>query len=191
MRPAPTAWSAFVVEFRRRFGRWRRVVRHPAFWLGGLGLLLVLGLETFSGLRPAGPPAAPLTPAGLGAAPEALASGGLVVDVILKLGLVIGLIYASLYLLRRWQAGSLAPRSRAVTLLETTRLSPRQAVHVVRAGGQTFLIGATDQSVTLLAELEPAPEPAALAEPASSTGFPGTFTQILGRAAQAPNGVER
>jgi flagellar biogenesis protein FliO len=64
-----------------------------------------------------------------------------------------------------------------VTLLETTRLSPRQALHLIRAGGQMYLIGATDQGVTLLAEVEPAPAP--LVEPAAQPAAPAFAAALV------------
>ncbi|MBL8055359.1 MAG: flagellar biosynthetic protein FliO, partial [Anaerolineales bacterium] len=124
---------AWLAELRKPGSAWRR----PLLGAAGLVGLVLLGAV-----------------AGGGASAEgegALDTGRLVVDVLVKLGLVLVLIYASLYLLRRWQGGALggtglfAPRTRQVTLLETTRLSPRQALHLVRAGGQVFLLGATDQ----------------------------------------------
>jgi flagellar biogenesis protein FliO len=35
-------------------------------------------------------------------------------------------------------------------------LNPKRALHIVQVGGQTLLIGATDQSITLISELDPA-----------------------------------
>ena len=90
-------------------------------------------------------------------APDAWSGLTLAVSVILKLGLVVALIYASLYLLRRWQSGAFDPARRQVTIVESARLTPRQALHLVRAGERLLLIGATDQSLTLLAEVEPRP----------------------------------
>ncbi len=42
---------------------------------------------------------------------------------------------------------------RQITILETRRLAPRQALHLVKVGSQTFLIGATDQNLTTLAQV--------------------------------------
>lgn len=161
----------------------RRTLSRPQ-WLGlalaGAALLGWLGLEAWAGARGVGATSAA---ADLGAPADPLGSGGALVGVILKLGLVIALIYASLYLLRRWQGGTFTARQKQVAVLETTRLSPRQALHLVRAGGQVFLIGATDQSVTVLAEVEPTPE--AEAAPQAVPG--GTFAPTLARALQTPN----
>src|SRR5690606_39073560 len=52
----------------------------------------------------------------------------------------------------RWQVGRSGGLPRQVTILESTRLSPRQALHLVRVGSQVMLIGATDSSLTLLSE---------------------------------------
>ncbi|MCI0521603.1 MAG: flagellar biosynthetic protein FliO [Chloroflexi bacterium] len=101
-------------------------------------------------------------------------------SVLLKLGVVIGLIYASLYLLRRMQPGSASPRPRQLTLVETMHLSPRQKLHMVRVGGQTYLIGATDQALSLLSAVEGLPEDAPAA-PQEQPALPRplTFADIL------------
>ena len=75
-------------------------------------------------------------------------------DLVIKLSLVLGLIYGSLYLLKRWQGTSLARPNKQVRLLETTRLTPRQGLHLVQAGDRVLLIGATDNHLTTLAEID-------------------------------------
>jgi flagellar biogenesis protein FliO len=124
---------------------------------------------------------------------ETLSTAGLVFEVILKLGVVLVLIYASLYFLRRWQVGRPGGLPPQVTILETTRLSPRQALHLVRVGSQVMLIGATDHSLALLSEeVELVRTEALLAErgaahpPAGGRGLealPG-FNALLARASQ-------
>lgn len=57
--------------------------------------------------------------------------------------------------------------------METVRLSPKQAVHLILVGGQQLLIGATDQSISLLTQVEPdltIPE-AEASGPAAGTDF--------------------
>lgn len=169
--PAASPELDRVLAGLRRAGRDRRLL---LLALAGLGLVLYLAWEALSGTRPA---------SGVVAAPDPLASGGLLVDVILKLGLVIALIYGSLYALRRWPGGALGARpARRLAVLETSRLSPRQAIHLLRVGERTLLVGATDQAVTLLADLEPDPLPAVEPQPA-----PAPFVDLL-RAAAQPNG---
>jgi flagellar biogenesis protein FliO len=75
-------------------------------------------------------------------------------DVIVKLGIVLLLIAASAYLLRRWKGGAPTGVSHQIILKETVHLSQRQTLHLVQVGEETFLIGATDQSLTLLAPVE-------------------------------------
>lgn len=126
---------------------WRARPRWKPITLG-LGAALMLGVLVF---WPAPQPAEGLA----GLAPEPVSDLGLAARLLLNLGLVIGLIYGSLSLLRRWQGGVLGARPmRRLAVLETTRLSPRQAVHLLKVGERMLLLGATDQAVTLLAELE-------------------------------------
>lgn len=78
------------------------------------------------------------------------------IGVFVKLIIVLLLIVASSVFFRRWlQPGGSGKRTRQVQLVETVRLSPKQAVHLISVGGQQLLIGATDQSISLLTQVEP------------------------------------
>lgn len=139
--------------------------KFPAWGWGLLalgGLLLSMGLAT---------PAETPVFAGNGATDGAANAPGITppaelgfsaLDVLLKLGFVIGLIYVSLYLLRRWSQMS-GKASRQLHVLESLALSPRQTLHLVRVGSQTLLIGATDQALASLGTVElpldPLPDP--------------------------------
>jgi flagellar biosynthetic protein FliO len=75
--------------------------------------------------------------------------------VFLKLIVVLLLIVASAVIFRRWsQNGLTGKKTRQVKLLETVRLSPKQALHLVSVGDQHLLVGATDQGISLLTQVE-------------------------------------
>lgn len=77
------------------------------------------------------------------------------VGVFAKLIGVLLLIVLSSVILRRWfQPGWNGRSTRQLRLLETVRLSPKQAVHLVSIGDQQLLIGATDQNISLLTHVE-------------------------------------
>jgi len=127
------------------------------WWAAGGGAVLLVGYALLSG----------------GGDPEQPTMGMLALSVTLKLVFILALLYGSLALLRYWQGNRPTARQRQIAVVETVRLSPRQAIHLVRAGEQMLLIGATDQGLALLADLElgsaavavpapPAPEFAAL-----------------------------
>ncbi|MBP7690423.1 MAG: flagellar biosynthetic protein FliO [Anaerolineales bacterium] len=171
-------------RWQAEFGRWLTAGPRWRAWAVGAAGVVSLGGLAWAAAAGGGAAAAP--------ADDPLAGGGLVLDVMLKLGLVIALIYASLFALRRWPggtAGLFTSAARQVTVLETTRLSPRQALHLVRAGGQVFLVGATDQSLTLLAELDHAEAPAASA-PRSQPAFSAALGRALTGAEGAPRSGE-
>ncbi len=83
-----------------------------------------------------------------------LGSASLVLDWILRLVFFLSLLFVGLYFARRWQRGASGVASRRVQILESRHLSPKQAVHLISADGRTFLIGATDQSLTMLSEIQ-------------------------------------
>lgn len=145
--------------------------RGAALATAGLGLLalaVVVGLGSLA--RPAGEPAAPAPASGL----------TLVAGVLVKLGLVLGLAYACLFALRRWQGQPFgAAGRRHLAVVETVRLSPRQALHLVRVGGQVVLVGATDQSLSLLTDVPDWPAPVeAPAEAVPAAGFSSLLSQL-------------
>lgn len=118
-------------------------------WTWGLAGLTLIGLL----LIPFGLLGSERPPSASDAAGLETSSFNLVISVFLKFGVVILLIYVSLLALRKWQFGRAGGVQRQMAILETTHLSPRQALHIVRVGEKTLLIGATDQSLTCLSEL--------------------------------------
>ena len=98
---------------------------------------------------------------------------------------VAALIPVALWVLKRLQGGT--PRSaRPVTLAGGLTLGPRERVVVVEADGRRWMLGVTGQSISMLAELEPAPpapeggDPSRPAIPAAAFP-PNPFAQILER----------
>lgn len=79
-------------------------------------------------------------------------------SVALKLGFVILLIYVSLNLFQRWRGGLVKRPVKRIEVLESAHLSPRQALHLVKVGEETLLIGATDQTLSMLTAVTGLPE---------------------------------
>jgi flagellar biosynthetic protein FliO len=96
------------------------------------------------------------------------------VGVFAKLAVVLLLILAFSVVLRRWsQPGSRMGKNRKMQVMETVRLSPKQALHIVSVGDRHLLIGATDQNVSLLTavELDKDPMEAPMEIPAAGIDF--------------------
>jgi flagellar biosynthetic protein FliO len=139
-----------------------------ARWAAGIALFSLFCTALLAGLAGSSPGAlaADGTPM---ATPEL--SAWYMAEVLFKLALVLGLFVGGAALFRRYLAGgrlwqSAAPRARRLEIVETLRIGPRQSLHLVRAGERCLLIGATEQSFTLLSDLAegsadlPAPAPA-------------------------------
>lgn len=77
-----------------------------------------------------------------------------VFSILLNLGLVLLLIFALASILRRFKVGQAGISGKQLSLLETLYLSPKQKVHLVRAGEKVFLVGATDGHLALLSEVD-------------------------------------
>ena len=82
------------------------------------------------------------------------------------------LIVGSSVVFRRWlQASSNGKKARQMRLLETVRLSPKQALHLIVVGDQKLLIGATDQSVALITPVEDGINSSAVEETQTRSGL--------------------
>lgn len=163
------------------FSLWKRPASakkvSPWLWgLFGLPILLLSGVLSSTQARAGTLPGSP-TPAELD--PNL---GLTTLDVLLKLGIVIGLIYLSLYFLRRWQGKISGRATRQLSVIESLSLSPRQSLHLVRAGSQVLLIGATDQTLTSLTPVELLPEPVAVAVPEQPAPSLAHFSSYLTQA---------
>lgn len=125
--------------------QWWKTATVQQKWLAGIllfslsatGLLLAL-----SGL-PVGNPSA-----------AADFSSWYLVSAFFKVILVLALIIGGGVVLRNY-ACKVTPASqhRQLRLIETVRLSPRQSMHIVKAGDKTLLVGATDQGISMLSEV--------------------------------------
>jgi flagellar biosynthetic protein FliO len=107
------------------------------------------------------------------------------VNVVFRLLFVLAIIYLC-YGLYRWMQNKKViqqPKKR-LAVIESVRISPRQAVHIIRVGSQEFLVGATDQAMNLISEVESAPvEESAVVidKPATipAAGFEQLFQQSI------------
>ncbi len=137
----PPEWSKKLLAWLNRQPRWVIVVGVVAF--------LIVGAWLMSDLNS---PAGGATIPGMATDPT-LASTALALGVFLRLILVVAAIYIAAMLFRRWQSGGSKHADRQLAVLETLHLSQRRSVHLIRAGEQVFLVGATDQAVTLLGHI--------------------------------------
>jgi flagellar biosynthetic protein FliO len=88
--------------------------------------------------------------------PDRLSSPFYFLGVFVKLVGVLLLMFGAAYFVKRWKGNpsSVQAHKSQMFIVESLRLSPRQALHLVKAGDQVFLVGATDQSLTLVSEVE-------------------------------------
>ena len=94
------------------------------------------------------------------------------VSAFVKLIAVLLLIVSSSVIFRRWLQPNLSGKSaRQMRLMETIRLSPKQALHVVMIGDQKLLIGATDQNISLIAPVEESLVPVSVEETQPQAGL--------------------
>lgn len=121
----------------------------PIILWGGVGLVFVFALwitgtsqwQTAGGEATVGGDVIPNTTA-------------LYINVLLKTMVVIALIYGAFALYRRFSGNIISLKENRMRVVESTRLSPRQMLYLVKVDDRQFLVGGTDQALNLLAEME-------------------------------------
>jgi flagellar protein FliO/FliZ len=106
-------------------------------------------------------------------------------DLVVKLGLVIGLIYLTMWALRTYVLGPQAKAKLAknmpgrLEVLDSTTLGPNRTVYLVEVADRVLVLGATQSSLSTLAEIK---EPAAidlLKTPQAEGAAPASFADQL------------
>ncbi len=78
----------------------------------------------------------------------------LIWDVAVKTSLVLAILYAALWVMRRYYGKTGIPqRGPSLMVVQSTQLGPGRSVHLIGIGGKMLLVGATSQQVSLLAEV--------------------------------------
>ena len=184
-RPPRGGWAGWWSSLWAGRRRWSTI----AWIVAGVATLAVFVYTELRGSQPAGTQLAAVE--GLGVQADPLLDGSLFLKVVLNLAIVLVLIVISLFVIQRLQLrGGLGSRKKQMTLLESLRLSPRQALHLVRVGKQVFLVGATDQALNVLGEVDSSLETAEDGEAQPAAGWPPiaeTFQKMLGTMVSAGN----
>ena len=86
-----------------------------------------------------------------GTAPVAAGSAGAdVIRTIVGLAVVLGVIYGVYWLLKSAARAKSGRADERIGVIATTPLAPNRSLHLVRAGDELILVGATDHSITPL-----------------------------------------
>ncbi|MCJ7459056.1 MAG: flagellar biosynthetic protein FliO [candidate division Zixibacteria bacterium] len=86
-------------------------------------------------------------------------TGSLIIRLFLSLVLIIGLIYLSLFLLKKSSLG--LKKNRAgdlIQVLERCYISPKKGIFIVKIGSKLLALGVTENQISLLSELDSNPE---------------------------------
>jgi flagellar protein FliO/FliZ len=86
-------------------------------------------------------------------------TGSLIIRLFLSLVLIIGLIYLSLFLLKKSSLG--LKKNRAgdlIQVLERCYISPKKGIFIVKIGSKLLALGVTETQINLLSEINLNPE---------------------------------
>jgi len=86
-------------------------------------------------------------------------TGSLIIRLFLSLVLIIGLIYLSLFLLKKSSFGLKKNRTGdLIQVLEKCYISPKKGIFIVKIGSKFLALGVTETQINLLSELDSSPE---------------------------------
>jgi len=115
-------------------------------------------------------------------------AGADVIRTIVGLAVVLAVIYGVYWLLKSAARAKAGRSDERIGVVATTPLAPNRSLHLVRAGDELILLGATDHSITPLrvysgdeaALLEGSPQPGMpLALPPATPARPASFLEAL------------
>lgn len=90
--------------------------------------------------------------------------------------LIIIIIYASVWVMKRYSTGKSPVAGELIKIVERRHLTPKQAIYVIKVGEKHVLLGATEQGINKLCDVEIAPPPPGkLGEAARSSTKFGQF----------------
>jgi flagellar biogenesis protein FliO len=140
-----------------------------------LGVIVILGVAMFL-LLPQSSPSVGDT--------SYLNSTGFAFSVFLKLGVVVLIIAGLAIIFKKMQVKSQTVSLKRVEVIETLHLTPHQTLYLVNVDDKKILIGATDQSLTTLYQLDKTEENTTNNEKINPTE---SFSDLLNNANNAHN----
>lgn len=95
--------------------------------------------------------------------------------------LIIIIIYASVWLMKRYTVGKSPAGGDLIKVIDRRHLTPKQAIYVVKVGDKHILVGATESGINKLCDVElPAPP---ITGPLGAANTPNSkFSQFLRQA---------
>lgn len=142
-----------------RLNRWIKTIAGLPKWVLVVGILalMVVGALIISFISPGLAPEASATPVdsnGVSLMQDPLTNGtSLVLGVFFKLILVVVLIVGVALVFNKWRGGAVVRSGKRMVVKESLHLAQRRSLYLVRVDDQEFLIGGTDQNISLISPL--------------------------------------
>ncbi|GEM_PF-5663018 len=114
--------------------------------------------------------------------PIKISTSGTIVRMIVAIAFIIGLIYISVWALKKISNGkySVGGRGKNIEVIDNSYLGQKKGLHIVRAGKKYILIGSSDNSISFLCNLDPEDfreiNPSRIADKKG-----GSFREMLGK----------
>lgn len=106
---------------------------------------------------------------------------GIIFKLILSLVIIIGLIYATVFILKKLGHRSLPGSSGMIEVISKSYLAPKQSLYIVKLGTSYSVLGVGESSINLIKELSP-DEVESFKKPSQDVkGFQNIFKSVLGK----------
>ena len=107
--------------------------------------------------------------------------GGILFKLFISLVVIIGLIYCSIFLLKKISNKTSPGSDQLIKVVSKSYLAPKQSLYIVKMGLTYAVLGVCENSVNLLKELSPEEVESIKQPPQKSNGFQNVLKSVLKR----------
>ncbi len=105
----------------------------------------------------------------------------ILLKLVISLAVIIGLIYGSIFLLRKISNRTMPQANQWVKVIGRSHLTPKQSLYIVKMGQKFAVLGVGDSSINLIKELTPEEAEFLNVPTEKSREFAGIFKNLLKR----------
>jgi flagellar biosynthetic protein FliO len=107
--------------------------------------------------------------------------GSIIFKIILSLVVIIGLIYLTVFFLRKISNRSMPSSQGMIKVVGKSYLTPKQSLFIVKLGSSYSVLGVGDSSVNYIKDLSPEEAESFESSPKDIKGFQNIFKSVLGK----------
>ncbi|MCD6161906.1 MAG: flagellar biosynthetic protein FliO [candidate division Zixibacteria bacterium] len=106
---------------------------------------------------------------------------GILLKLFISLIIVVGLIYLSIFLLKKINNKTYASSNQLISIIGKSYLAPKQSLYIVKMGLSYAVLGVCENSINLIKELAPKEVESLQKYPEKNKGFQNIFKSVLNK----------